>query len=137
MAKIPYETAEKEITSWLDYKKIGSSKRIAKKENIETLINAISDGDLVLDPKTFTLKQTLKFPLKADGEIGITDLAYKSRLSTAQVGAALQSAKLNDAYGIVAATISALTGELIPSVKEIDSEDFGTASAIASFFLPG
>ena len=136
MAKVPYETAEKEINSWLDNKKIGASKRVAKKDNIETLINALSDGDLLLDPKTFELTQLLKFPLKADKEIGLTQLKYKSRLSTAQVGAALKSAKMNDAYGIVAAIISVLTNEMIPSVNEFDTEDFGVASAIASFFLP-
>ena len=136
MAKVSLDVAEKEVNSWLDQKKIGSAKRIAKKDNIETLINAISDGDLVLDPKTFQLTQILKFPLKADGEVGLTQLTYKARLSTAQVGAALKSAKLNDAYGIVSSVIAVLTGEMIPSVNEFDTEDFGIAQAITSFFLP-
>jgi len=57
-------------------------------------------------------------------------------LSTKQVGAALKNAKMNDAYGIVSSIIAVLTGEMIPSVDQFDTEDFGIASAITSFFLP-
>lgn len=137
MAKIAYDVAEKEVNSWLDSKKIGDSKRLAKKENIETLINAISDGDLVLKMPELIFVQTLKSPPKVNKDaVGITELKYKSRMSTAQLQACLKTAKLGDGIGIIISVVGVLTGELNPTIQELDTEDFSIAQAIASFFLP-
>lgn len=141
MAKIAYDVAEKEVNAWLDSKKVGESKRVAKRENIETLINAMCDGDLILklsEPtKELSFIQTLKTPLKGEkGAVGISELKYKNRMSTAQLQACMKSVKLNDGLGIIIAIIGVLTGELNPSLQELDTEDFSIAQAIASFFLP-
>ena len=134
MAKITQEQAEKEVNGWLDAKKVSPSKRVAKKDNIDTLVSAVMDGDIIFNPDN-TIKQVLKFPLSSE-DSGLKELTYKARLSTNQMQACFRGAKMTEAYGLISALVGALTGEMTASIGVMDSEDFSTAQAIASFFLP-
>lgn len=134
MAKVTQEQAEKEVNEWLDYKKISQSKKASKKDNVDTLVAAVVDGDIIFTPE-HTIKQILKFPLSVDKD-AVKELEYKARLSTAQMQAAFKGAKMTEAYGMIASLVGVLTGEMTPSIGAMDSEDFSIAQAIASFFLP-
>jgi len=134
MGKISRDIAEKEVNGWLDNKKISASKREAKKDNIEVLVCGIMDGELVMN-KDFTITQSLRFPLSESAE-GIKQLIYKSRLSVAQTQACLKGVKMTEAYSLISSFVAVLTGQHNEAIVCMDSEDFSTAQAIASFFLP-
>lgn len=136
MAKVSQEQAEKEITSWLDAKKISQTKREAKKDAVEALVNAMIDGELILNAADMTFQQSLKFPLRGDKDAGLAKLTYKSRLSTQQMQACLKGAKLGDGIGVIISVIACLTGELDQSIKLLDTEDLSIGQSIATFFLP-
>lgn len=130
--KVGREVAEKEIESWLDFKKVNEKKREAYKDNIDTLIDAVADGTLTLnDDKTFV--QKLRFPI-GEGD-SIKTLSYKPRLKVSTVHVCLQGVKSTDADGRVCAYVSALTGTDRNIIKALDTEDYSVGQAIAIFFL--
>lgn len=133
---IAREVAEQEVLSWLEHKKVNDRKRQNYKENIETLIDAISVGILTLnDDKTFV--QSLNFPIGVGekGEEKITSLSYKPRLKVQTVQVCLQGIKASDADGRVCGYISALTGTDRNIIKQLDTEDYSIGESIAIFFL--
>src|ERR1700745_753597 len=96
MAVVDAETAKAEIEKWLDNKKISPKKREIQKDTIETLVDAVSEGLLIVK-EDFSLEQTLKFP--TDGEISIKKLEYKPRLKIETIHVHLQGVKPSDADG--------------------------------------
>lgn len=132
MNKVTKEQAEIEVNEWLDFKKVGSAKRESQEEQIKALVNAIAEGDLVLNEKK-EFVQTLKVPVGV--EIKIETLTYVPRINMETVHAKLQGVKSNDADGRVLAYIAALTGKAKSILKSMDTEDYGVAQAIAIFFL--
>ena len=134
MSKISKEKAMEEITSWLDFKKVSDNKREVQKDTIETLVDAISDGSLVLtEDKSLLMK--LKFPVEAENDMGFSELKFRPRLKTETVQKHLQGVKPSDVDGRLTAYIAALTSTPKSSIVKMDSEDTGLASAIAVFFL--
>ena len=126
------EVAQSEIDKWLDHKKISAKKREQQKDSIDSLVDAVVEGTLVLK-EDFTLVHTLKFP--TDGESPIKTLEYKPRLKMDIVHAHLQNVKSTDADGRVAAYVAALTTKSKTIVKALDTEDYSVAQSIAVFFL--
>ena len=133
MNAVTREIAQAEVEKWLDFKKVSTAKRESYKENVETLVTAIMEGVLVLNESTFEWEQTLKFP--TSGEAPITKLCYKPRLKIAAIHAQLQNVKTSDADGRICAYISALTGQIKPVIKDLDTEDYATGQSISIFFL--
>lgn len=132
MSKIPKETATGEVTTWLDHKKVSENKRELQKDTIDTLVDAICDGLLVVREDKI-LELTLKFPL--DGEIPKKTLEFKPRINAGTVQKHLQGVKASDIDGRLTAYICALTGEPKSVIGKLDTEDVGIANAIAVFFL--
>ncbi|SRR5258706_3601477 len=133
MGKVDKETAEKDVNTWLDYKQIGDSKRESNVTSVESLVQAVMDGFLVLNTENKSWIQTLKFPLKE--ELPVEKLEYKPRLKLSEVHTGMQGAKTTDAYALLCAYVSVLTGKPKNIIKALDTEDYGIAQSIATFFL--
>jgi hypothetical protein len=133
MNKISREGAAKEVTAWLDFKKITEKKRETYKDNIENLIDSMSEGNLTLDEKTFEFTHTLKFQI--EGEAPLTTLKYKPRITVEKVQVHLQGVRPNDNYGLINAYIAALTTQPKSVIKQLDTEDYSVAYGIAVFFM--
>ena len=134
---ISEEIAKKEIEKWLDYKNVSPRKRNKKeiKSNIETLTDAICDGDLVLD-EDYNLVLTLRNPvLDKDGKAQLKEMTFKPRLLLEDVESHLRNVKPDNTIGMLAAYTSALTGLNSMMTKKIDTDDNKTAQAIVMFFL--
>lgn len=133
--KIAIEQAEKEVSEWLDKKKISESKRKSKEDAVEILVNALADGEIIIET-TGEITQILKFPTEGEkGEAGVTRLKYKARIKTSTLQVCMQGSKLGDGYGVIISVCSALTNEPKNVIKDLDSEDFSIGQAIANFFL--
>lgn len=132
---VTLEVAQADVKRWLDLKKIGDQKREDKKDGIDTLVSATIDGTIVIEDDC-TITHKLKFPTLGDkNEIGIDELKYKARISTAQLQAALRGSKTADPYAIVIALVAVLSGEPKGVIVCLDTEDMAIGSAIANFFL--
>ncbi len=130
--KVSADVATKEIDKWLDYKHIKEKKRESFKEQIEALIDAVADGNLILNEK-HELVQTLTFPL--DGDLPLKELNYKPRLKVSTIHQHLNGVKSTDADGRICAYVAALTSKPKDVIKGLDTEDYSIAQAIAIFFL--
>ena len=130
--KISIEIAEKEISEWLDYKKITQQKREAQEGSIKTLVNSLVDGSLSLkEDKTFV--HELFFPIGSDSKI--TKFEYKPRVHQGLIQKHMEGFKSTDFDARMNATIAALTANPKDIVKSMDTEDFSIASSIAIFFV--
>lgn len=133
MSKVSREAAEQEVNNWLDFKKVNAKKRETFKENIDILVDAISDGNLVIDDKDFVFTHTLKFPL-GEGD-SVRELKYKPRVKVSTIHVCLQNVKAGDADGRICGHIAALTGIDRNIIKQQDTEDYEIGRSIAVFFL--
>lgn len=131
--KVDREVAISEVNKWLDYKQIDDATREANDDSIKKLVNAISDGYLVLNKDNFHFSYTLKFP--TDGEDPVTALEFKSRINMALAHNRMQNIKPNDFLGMLFAYASALTGKPMGVIKAIDSVDNSVVQAITVFFM--
>lgn len=135
-AKVAREVAESEFEKWLDFKKVKDTKRESNSKNIETLVESIMDGTLVLNHDNHEFKHNLSFPIKnSEGQVTVTELIYKPRLIMREVNKHLKGVKSDDADGRVVAYICALTGKAKGIITELDTEDNSTAQGLAVFFL--
>lgn len=126
------EVAEKEITGWLDHKKISTAKREANKESIETLIGYVRDGVLsITEDKTIIHK--LLFPL--DKEQPLSELKYKPRINAGAIQRHLQGVKGNDVDGRLTAYAAGIAGQPKEIIKALDTEDYSIAMSVAVFFM--
>ena len=134
---MPEEMAKQEIEKWLDFKNVSQRKREKKetKNNIETLTDAICDGDLVLD-ENHNLVLTLRNPVEdKDGKVQLDKMTFKPRLLLEDVESHLINVKPENTIGMLAAYTSALTSIGSGLTKKIDTDDNKTAQAIVMFFL--
>lgn len=133
---ISEKIATEEINKWLDHKNVSPRKRNKKetKQQIETLIDAVCDGDLTLD-EDFNLVQTLRNPVKAGEKILLETLTFKPRLLLEDVESHLMNVKSTNTIGMLSAYTAALTDENSGMLKKIDTDDNKTAQAIVMFFL--
>jgi len=130
MDVISKEQAEKEVNSWLDYKKVSAKKRESLKGNIAYLVDAMMEGSLILDPDTFVFEHTLKFPIGS-----VKKLEYKPRLTLKEIQDRTQNIKTPGPIESSIAYISALTGQPSSLIKEMDSEDNSLADYLSFFFM--
>ncbi len=129
---ISKDIAQTEVDKWLDYKKIGESKREKQRESIDALIENFADGILILKDD-HTIIHTLKIPL--DGEIPLKTLEYKPRLKTETVQLHLQGVKATEIDARLSAYIAALTSKPKALINKMDTEDTIIAQSIAIFFM--
>ena len=134
MGVLSKEVAEKEVKSWLDYKKYSHKKREAKAniEAIEKLVTAFEEGILVLNPDTFDIKQNLLFPIGVD--VKTDSLTFKARIPYARISTELKGIPTDDLGKFTTAYIAAATGEAKAVIAQLDTEDYSIASALAGFF---
>lgn len=125
--------AMKEVEKWLDFKKVSLKKREEYENNIESLAEAISMGDVVLEADTHVLIQKLKFPLGKDGTV--KELKFQPRLDVDTLHINLEGLKATNGDGRLLAHVCALTGQTKGVCKKLDTEDYGLSKGIASFFL--
>lgn len=128
---VSLEQATKEVTDWLDYKKVSSTKRDERKPQIETLIGAICEGSLTLNDYKF--RQKLKVPFGKD--VIFEELEYLPRIPIDVIAMHLRSVKSDDPDGRLLAHVAALTTQARAVLGKMDTEDYATAQAIAYFFL--
>lgn len=133
MGVITREIAEAEITAWLDKKKIMSQQREENKSSIDTLIEAIVEGVLVLDSDTNTFTHKLLFQM--DGEMPVTELTYKPRLNDNMLRPYLSGVKPADVDARILAYMAALTGKAKGILSALDTADKRIATSIVLFFL--
>jgi len=130
--KVALEVAQAEVDKWLDHKKINERKRADKKDSIEALVNAVSDGDLVLNEK-MELVQALKFPF--ENEQKVLALVYKPRINVKEIHSKLTGVKTDNLGGMITAYIAALTGQPAALIGALDTEDYAIGQAVAIFFI--
>lgn len=124
-----FELAEKEVTAWLDRKKIMPLKRSALKYQIDTLIEAIQYGIISMDG-TGKINHSLSFPIDT-----LDSLEYKARVSPDAILKALNSLKSNSADSRTIAYIAELTGQASGIISKLDPVDMNVAGSIAVFFM--
>ena len=127
---ISAEMATKEVTAWLDFKKVKESTRVNYKDTISALSDALKDGYLILnEDKSFT--QKLFFPIGNGGEV--KELVFQPRVTVGALKLNTSGASTGDAR--IIGTIAALTGKPKNIIEAMDSEDYNTSGLIALFFL--
>lgn len=133
MSAINKEQAQLEIDSWLDHKKIKDKKREAHKNSIETLVEAIKDGSLVLNDDK-SLEYQLSFPVGKEGQV--KSLKFKPRVSVTELQDRKNGNKPGDGDALILSTISALTGIAVAQLKNMDSgDDYDVCGSISVFFM--
>jgi len=134
--KVSREASEVEVNSWLDSKKVSEKKRTDYQDQIDILIEAISDGSLVLDSKTFVFTYSLKFPIEAEKEeSGIIELKFKPRVKMDAIRLQMASVKSGDTMGMTFAYVAAITAQPKALIGKLLTDDYAVAGAIMVFFL--
>lgn len=132
MTKVTREIAQQDIDRWLDFKKVGQSKREKKSEEIDNLVDSVADGYLVVNDD-YTLKHILKFPL--EGGIPVKELIYQTRLEAVKIKSRMQNLKAGDGHGVLMGYICALTDQAAGIIGKLDTEDYNIAGCIVVFFV--
>ena len=134
MAKVSEEMAQKTINAWLDAKRVRERKREQQKDNIETLVDAVADGDLSHDPESNELTLVLLQPVGIEKKV--EKLIFKPRINMGLIRQGLKGIKVTeDSMGYIMAYIATLTNQPKNVINALDSDDYKIASAIAGFFL--
>lgn len=124
------EIAEQKITNWLDKMKVFSSIRKKYQDNIDILIEGLSNGVLQYDDQENSITHELLFPFKER-----TMLKYKSHLNDRILSPYLKGVNLNDSEKVLQAIIGALTDTPRGVIAELNSMDKKISSSIAIFFF--
>lgn len=130
---IDLNVATLEVDKWLDNKRVRAKKREEQRDSIDTLIDAIAEGELVLDDD-FNLIHNLRFPVGNEGH-EIKQLTYVSRIKVSDIRKSLKGVKGGDSHGHMLAYVSALTAKPVAILSQLDTEDYPIAQAIMIFFV--
>lgn len=126
------DVAQADVERWLSFKKLTDQRREDKKENIDALINAVCDGNLVID-EDCNLIQKLMSPF--GDEMKIAELKYKPRLTPFSLNLHLKGVKSTDMDARVCAYVCALTSQAKGIIEKLDMEDYLIGQNIAFFFM--
>lgn len=130
------EMAKAETQKWLDARRVKASKIENSKELIETIEMAFLDDFLEFDEETKVLKQKLEFPIQNDkGETTVKSLEYVPRLRQIKITQATEGVSASNFNAILTAYVSAITGQPKAIIGALDTDDFATSRAIATFFM--
>lgn len=132
--KVEREVASAEVEKWLDEKKVSQTKRESKKEQIESLVCGIMDGDLILNEKG-EFEQTLKFP--GDAPAAVKKMVYKQRILIGDVQHHIKNNKIQlaDFDGRINCYIQTLTSAPYAVIAKMESTDYDIMQSIAVFFM--
>lgn len=125
-------TAEEEITKWLDHKQVGQKKRESRTEQYNTLVEAMMEGVLKMDDQ-YNFKLKLKFPIGAD--VKIPELNFPARIKVARLHEKLKGVDSDDGDGRILGYMAALTGQHKELLRDMDTVDYDSATAISFFFI--
>ncbi len=133
--KVALEIAKADVERWLDFKKVRETKREANASYIDSLIEAVSEGILIINDDNIIV-QELSFPIEdKDGKDAFKTLEYKPRLPVSTLHMHLQGIKTGDNDGRLLAHVAALTAKPKELIKKLDTEDYGISTSIAVFFV--
>jgi len=133
MENVSLEIAQKDISSWLDSKRVSEKKRKDNERVVDTLVSAVMEGNLVWDEEQKLLKQRLQWPVGENEELKHID--FKQRITQGDISARLRNAKSDDAFAVMGVYISAITGQPIAILDKLDSSDYSIAQSVAVFFM--
>lgn len=135
MEKVSLEQAKKEVSKWLEFKKVDQDKIDENADNVDALAKAISAGHLVMDKDHYFI-QSLKFPIEdSEGKVSQANIKFKPRLKMGDIQNKSQNLKAGDTFALITAYISALTNINSGIIKLMDSEDYKIAQSVVIFFL--
>jgi hypothetical protein len=133
--RLSEEAALKEFERWLDFKKVKTKKRDGNKDQQESIIEAIVDGDIRIDEKCNIIYKLLQ-PITDDGgEVFLAELTFKPRLKVHEFNSKMKGVKANDVDGRLVAYVSALTGQNSGVIRKLDVDDYSICQNIIMYFL--
>jgi hypothetical protein len=130
MGKVSNEVAIKDVTAWLDHKKMRESRREEKKEAINSLISLVEDGTLSISDEDFIITQNLTIPV---GEIN--KLEWKPFGQVGKVQLHMKNVESTDFTGNAIANACAQTDQSKNIINKLDLEDVAVLKVIAVFFM--
>jgi hypothetical protein len=126
------EQSKTEVLDWLKtQKKVKESKLDAYEMQVNTLIDAVENGDAYIKDSEFVVK--LQFPINS-AQGFISEIAFKPRVTVNAIQMQLQGVKSDDSSGRVWAYIAASTGINKAILKNIDNVDQENCEAVGVFF---
>lgn len=125
--------ARKDVERWLDFKKVGASKREDNSAAIDGIVAAVMDGDMIISQEGHEITHVLRFPIGNNN--AIKELNYKARLSIKERNKKLKGTKATDTADYLVALIAALASENKAVIEELDTEDHNIAQNVALFFI--
>lgn len=130
MSKTPVSklVAANDVEQWLQKMKVTARKRDEKQKDIQTLIKAVMYGEAKVDAEG-NLVQVLQFPTSA-----LQELKYGQRVTVEDVSTKTKANGSTDAFGVMVAYISAITGNAMGVIETMDNGDMELASIIVGFF---
>tara|TARA_R110000803_G_scaffold39924_1_gene86032 strand:- start:557 stop:991 length:435 start_codon:yes stop_codon:yes gene_type:complete len=129
------DVAEKDLERWLNYKRIGVTKRENMRDNIDILVDAVQDGQLVVEENCSITQKLAWPPENEDGEVKITSLSYVPRMHFSQIQPKLKGIKPGDTETRLLGYAAALSSQPIGILRKLDTVDLAVMQAVAVFFL--
>lgn len=135
MSSVSEEVAIEEINGWLDKCRFRKRSRESNKEYIDQLVDAVMDGDLIVDEETKELTMNLAHPIGESN--AFKTLTFKTDLKVKEIRLKMKSGnvKPGDSDGRILAYAAALTSQPFSVVDSMSTVDQGLASSIAIFFF--
>lgn len=135
MAKIHREQAEKEVTAWLDKKKVYAETREKYQQYIDILTEALMNGDIVIDENSFVITHKLLFQVGEQDDTATKELKYLARINDKKIQPHMRGVKSDDADARLNALIAAITDTSKSEISLLDTADKRIATAIGIFFM--
>lgn len=133
--KMPIERAWDDMNRWFDRKKVTRATRDKQKESAEAIVEEIVAGNITIDDAC-NINYKLKFPIQDEsGSDEITQLKFKPRITAEAVIMRMKNIGATEFEAKLLAYAAALTGNALPVLKKLDSEDVKICQSIAIFFL--
>ena len=130
------EVALQDVTDWLDKRKIFPGQREKGQDQIDILVEAVSQGILVINPEDNSIEHKLIWPLEnKEKVVTLASLKYSGRLNDNMMRPHTAGLKPGDSDGRLLAYIAGLTGVVRGVLVNLDSQDKRIAMAISIFFL--
>lgn len=125
------EQAQKELTAWLDFKKVRPKQREIFAAQYDVLVEAMQYGDITMDNATYVIKHKLITPVD-----GLFDsLEYQPRKTVGELQKANTSVNAIDADSKLNGIICCVTGKGLSHLLRMYPEDYVISQAVSVFFM--
>lgn len=130
--KVTEQQAKAEVLNWLKKLNLSGRKRRERAQFINTLLDAIIEGDLSINKDDGTFHQKLRVPSKAT-----KTLDYSFRLNVKEFSDICKSNEVSptDTESRINAAVAVMTGKLISEIESLSQDDLDVAASIALFFM--